>query len=125
MSHAHSHDSSHSEPHVVPFKVHFGILSVLLFLTVVTVWIAGVDFGAMNIVVAMIIASIKAGLVGMYFMHLKYERPEIWVFVLFPILLLVFMIGGLFLDNPTRQVPGKDVLWVPGFVQEAPKSQAH
>jgi len=55
----------------------------------------------------MFIASIKATLVGMYFMHLRYESPLIWMFVAIPIVILFIMIGGLFLDNPTRTVPGK------------------
>jgi len=71
----------------------------------------------------MFIASIKAGLVGLYFMHLRYESPLIWMFVVIPIILLFIMIGGLFLDNPTRTVPGKSsyiVSRADGVVAEKP-----
>jgi cytochrome c oxidase subunit 4 len=113
MSHASS--DNHELGHTVPFSVHFTILLTLLALTIVTVWVSRHDFGTWNIVVAMLIASFKAGLVGLFFMHLKYENPLIWVYVAFPLLLLVVMIGGLFLDNPTRYVPGKDSYHVEGF----------
>jgi cytochrome c oxidase subunit IV len=106
---AHSHADSHEHGHVIGLKIHLTILLVLVFFTVVTVWAAGINFGNpnFNIIVAMFIASIKATLVGMYFMHLRYESPLIWMFVAIPIVILFIMIGGLFLDNPTRTVPGK------------------
>ncbi len=98
----HHEGESHDLGHIVPFKTYANILGILLVLTIVTVAISYVDFGMMNIIVAMIIASIKAGLVGLYFMHLKYEKPYIWLFVLFPFILLLTMIGGIFIDNPLR-----------------------
>ena len=105
MSHADSHELGHR----IGFRIHFGILITLLVLTLVTVKAAGIDFGNpnYNIIVAMLIASVKAVLVGMFFMHLRYESPLIILFVVIPIVLLGIMIGGLFLDNPTRVVPGK------------------
>ena len=62
-----------SEHHIVSFKTYLSVLIVLLFLTVVTVAVAQWDFGAWNTFIAMFIASIKGGLVLLYFMHLKYE----------------------------------------------------
>ncbi|PJA22258.1 MAG: oxidase, partial [Deltaproteobacteria bacterium CG_4_10_14_0_2_um_filter_43_8] len=41
----------------------------LLILTIVTFAAAYADFGTMNIVIAMAIASVKATLVALYFMH--------------------------------------------------------
>jgi|LakMenEpi03Aug12_release.lakeMendotaPanAssembly.Ray.scaffolds.fasta_scaffold2090484_1 cytochrome c oxidase subunit 4 len=105
----HAHSDSHELGHNIGFNVHMAILLVLIVFTVITVWAAGIDFGNpnANIIVAMLIASVKATLVGMYFMHLRYENPLIWLFVSIPIVILFIMIGGLFLDNPTREVPGK------------------
>jgi cytochrome c oxidase subunit IV len=104
---SHSHSSEHA--HQLGTGLLGTVLGVLLVLTVITVWAAGIDFGNpnYNIIVAMIIASVKATLVGMYFMHLRYENPLILLYVAIPIILLGIMIGGLFLDNPTRTVPGK------------------
>ena len=102
MSGNHS-SNSHDLGHIIPRKTYVTVLITLLFLTLITVAVSRVDFGVMNIVVALVIASIKAGIVGLFFMHLKYEHPAIWVFVAFPLILLVIMIGGVFLDNPNRR----------------------
>ena len=65
-----SNSGSH---HIIPFSIYIKVISALLVLTVVTVAAAQVDFGAMNTVIAMLIASVKAGLVLAFFMHLKYD----------------------------------------------------
>ena len=59
--------------HIIPLKVYFQVIITLMILTVITVAASRVDFGAMNTVIAMLIASIKAGLVLAFFMHLKYD----------------------------------------------------
>lgn len=59
--------------HIIPAKTFLNILIALLILTVVTVWVAQFDFGAMNAFIAMFIASVKGALVLLYFMHLKYD----------------------------------------------------
>lgn len=95
-------DISHELGHIVPPSMFLTVLIALLILTAITVAVSRVDFGAWNMVVAMVVASIKAGLVTLFFMHLKYESPVTWLYVLFPILLLFIMIGGVFSDNPMR-----------------------
>ena len=62
-----------SKDHIIPFKTYFLVLISLLVLTVITVGVAQIDFGALNAFFAMLIATIKAGLVLLYFMHLKYD----------------------------------------------------
>ena len=59
--------------HIIPLNVYFKVISALMVLTVVTVAASRVDFGAMNTVIAMLIASVKAFLVLSFFMHLKYD----------------------------------------------------
>ena len=115
----HSQDHAHELGHIVPFKVYMTVLIALLILTVVTVAAAQVDFGVLNIVVAMLIASVKAGLVALFFMHLKYENPLTWLYVIFPIILLFTLIAGVFVDNPFRISPQAAVQ------QEAPVADAH
>lgn len=103
MSTHKSNDNHHGEVgHILPFKVYVSVLLALLVLTVITVAAAQVDFGAFNMVIAMLIASIKALIVALFFMHLKYENPLTWLYAFFPIFLLFLLIGGLFLDNPFR-----------------------
>jgi cytochrome c oxidase subunit IV len=69
---------------------------ILIFGTVFTVWIAGVDLGshACNIGIGLLVATIKASLVGLIFMHLKGERGLIYKFLVFTI---IFVIGLFFL----------------------------
>ncbi|MGD1148675.1 MAG: cytochrome C oxidase subunit IV family protein [Thermoanaerobaculaceae bacterium] len=61
--------------HVVPFKVLAGVWLTLLVFTLITVAVAGVDIGSFNLGVAMAIATVKASLVVLYFMHMRYDRP--------------------------------------------------
>lgn len=91
--------------HIIPYRIYVQVLVTLLILTVVTVVVAkfeAFNFGNWNIVIALLIASVKAGIVGMFFMHLKYENPLIWIYVTFPIVLLIIMLGGILSDNPSR-----------------------
>jgi len=106
MAHSHSHSHGHDEiGHVVPEKTFLKILIALLCLTVITVLAAQVDLGKWNIVGALLIASVKATLVILVFMHGKYENKIIWTYILIPFILLAIMIGGVFTDDPFRSHP--------------------
>ena len=59
----------------MPFKVLAAVWGTLLALTVFTVAVAGVDLGRFNLEIALAIATIKASLVLLYFMHMRYDRP--------------------------------------------------
>jgi cytochrome c oxidase subunit 4 len=61
--------------HLVPLKVLAGVFGALTFLTVITVVASLFDFGEFNLIVAMVIAVIKASLVVLFFMHLFWDRP--------------------------------------------------
>lgn len=92
--------------HVIEPKVFAKILGVLLVLTILTVAVApsvtGFNLGAWNIVIAMVIATVKATLVLMFFMHLKYESKITLLYFVFPVVLLFTLIAGIFIDNPFR-----------------------
>lgn len=60
--------------HVLPMKVYTTVFISLLVLTVITVLAAQFDFGSLNAFIAIAIATIKATLVALYFMHLKYDN---------------------------------------------------
>ena len=65
--------SSSGEHHVTPFKTYITVFASLFVLTIITVAISRVDLGALNMVVAMGVASVKAAIVVLWFMHQKYE----------------------------------------------------
>jgi cytochrome c oxidase subunit 4 len=72
-------------------KTYLLVLLALLTLTTITVTAAGIDFGSpsANVVIALIIASIKASLVALFFMHLRWDKP---------LNAIIFVIGVLFLS---------------------------
>ena len=98
-----------SNNHIVPLNIYIKVLSALLLLTALTVAVAQMDFGFFNVLIAMGIATIKAALVLLFFMHLKYDNK------LFPVIFLiaVFFLVVIFLfcefDIITR-VPESSVL---------------
>jgi cytochrome c oxidase subunit 4 len=59
--------------HIVSTRVYLGVFLALLVLTGGTVWAARHDFGALNTPVALGIAIVKAVLVILFFMHVKYS----------------------------------------------------
>lgn len=63
-----------SDHHVVPLKTNLITFASLVVLTLVTVWTAlYVDIGALNLPLALVIATTKVIIVGLWFMHLKYD----------------------------------------------------
>src|SRR5437867_2503590 len=59
--------------HIVPRKVYILIFLALLVLTAITIVVSFFDLGRMNAIVALTIAVVKATLVILYFMHLRYS----------------------------------------------------
>ena len=69
------HDDHHGLSHVLPVKALVATGGSLLMLTLVTVGATRIDFGAnINLAVAMAIAVLKATLVILFFMHLRWDR---------------------------------------------------
>src|SRR5262245_65484877 len=69
--------------HIVPVRVYVVIFLALLLGTALTVVAAFYDFPfpAGNAIVALTIATIKATLVVLYFMHVRYSTRLVWVIV--------------------------------------------
>jgi cytochrome c oxidase subunit 4 len=59
--------------HIVTPGVYLVILLALLVGTALTVWASYVDLGFWNPIIALAIATTKAGLVVLFFMHVKYS----------------------------------------------------
>jgi cytochrome c oxidase subunit IV len=94
--------ASGHEHHVIPFKTYLTVLITLLVFTVITVAASRVDFGWANTVIAMLIASVKAGLVMLYFMHLKYDDRAYPTIFFTGVFFLILMWGFSQLDIVTR-----------------------
>jgi cytochrome c oxidase subunit 4 len=68
------HDTGAIHVHALPLKVLFGVYAILVVLTILTVAVAYMELGKLNIWVAMLIAVLKASFVVLYFMHLRYDN---------------------------------------------------
>jgi cytochrome c oxidase subunit IV len=85
-----THTESHAH-HGGPM-IYTANLFALLFLTVITVAAASFNFGSANVVIALAIATVKAILVGLFFMHLIWDKPVNAI-----ILIAAFLFLGIFL----------------------------
>ena len=94
--------SEHSE-HIVSSKLYYTIWIVLLILTVVTAWVATVDLGRFNTVVALVIASAKATIVALFFMHIKYTSEKLTKMVVIAALFWLLILLGLSLTDYTTR----------------------
>ena len=59
--------------HVVPASLYVGIWAALMIGTLITVLASFAELGPFNIVVALLIATIKGTLVVLFFMHLRWD----------------------------------------------------
>ena len=91
-----------SQP-VVSLKINIAVWLVLLALTGVTAGVAFVDLGPFNTVVALVIATIKALLVVLIFMHVKYASDKLTKVVLISALFWLFLLLGLSLADYTTR----------------------
>ncbi len=88
----HGHD--HGLAHTTPISLLFGILGALLVLTIATVAVTAIDLGAQgNLIVAMVIATIKAGLVCTFFMHLLWDKKFNTILFLTSVLFLILFLS--------------------------------
>jgi cytochrome c oxidase subunit 4 len=89
--------------HVTPLKVYIGIFLTLMVMTGVTVAVAYVNLGEMNKVVALGIASFKATLVVLYFMHVKYQSRLTRLVVVTGFFFLAILLGLTMVDYSSRE----------------------
>lgn len=82
--------------HVVPVRTYVAIFLGLLGLTGLTTWVSFLDLGAFNTPIALAIAALKAALVILVFMHVRYSSRLVqvmsvagfyWLLILFAFLL--------------------------------------
>ena len=69
--------------HIVPKKTYLLVWLALMLLMAATAGLSRVNLGEWNTVVALAIATVKAMLVLLFFMHVRYENYKItWVVVI-------------------------------------------
>ena len=116
--HDDSHDESHHGDdhglaHVASIKMLLGVFGALMVLTVLTVVTAKFETtlglgSRLSLVVALVIATTKASLVCLYFMHLRYDKPLHAVAFLSSLLFFFLFVGFLLMDSGQYQ---NELLW--------------
>jgi cytochrome c oxidase subunit 4 len=92
--HAHGDGHDHGLAHTTPVWLLFGVLGALLVLTIATVAVTSIDLGAQNnLIVAMVIATIKAALVCTFFMHLLWDKKFNAILFLTSVLFLILFLS--------------------------------
>ncbi len=95
---------------LVPPKIYILVFVTLLILTLITVDVAFYNAGWLNLYIALTIATCKALLVLLFFMHVRYSPRLTWVFVGAGFFWLAIMLVFTLSDYLTREVLAK-----PGF----------
>jgi len=67
------------EHHIMPVKAYLAVVSCLFVFTAITVLAAFVDLGWINTPLALTIAIFKGTIVVLFFMHVRYNTPLMWV----------------------------------------------
>jgi cytochrome c oxidase subunit 4 len=105
-----SNDHAHGGlAHIMPKKVLLGVWGALMLLTALTVSAHAVDFGpGFNLMVAMGIATVKATLVVLFFMHLLYDRGFHTIVLLTSLLFVFLFVSFALMDSGQYQ---RDINW--------------
>jgi cytochrome c oxidase subunit IV len=90
--------------HIVPVKTNIAVWLTLLVLTGVTAGVAFIDLGPFNTIVALVIATCKALLVALIFMHVKYASEKLTKVVLVAAVFFLMILLGLSLADYTTRL---------------------
>ena len=84
--------------HPVPDRTQFNVWVYLIILTAITVAGSVMYPGRIGTTIAVVVTPIKATLILMFFMHLKYERPVFVIMFLVAIAILATVLGLTLVD---------------------------
>lgn len=106
----HHHDGEFAHP--APLWMLFLVFFVLLALTVLTVWQSTLDIGAAELWITLFIATVKAGLVMAFFMHLLWDKPLNIIFFFSSIIFVSLFLGFTLMDahGYHSQIEDRDTL---------------
>jgi cytochrome c oxidase subunit IV len=102
-THAAHPDDGQVHVHIATTRFYWGIFAALILLTLLTVRVSYYDFGAANIVIALVVATLKASLVAAFFMHLRHDKLFNTLALLSAFLFLAIFILLTYDDLGTRE----------------------
>ncbi len=91
-----------SSVHVSPLSTYLTIFAALMVFTAITVAVAFVNLGSFNPVVALGVAALKATLVILYFMHVKYSSRLTKLVVVLSLFFVAILFAETLMDYATR-----------------------
>ncbi len=92
------HDEHHGFAHPMPVWQLLAVFGALIVLTILTVYQATLDLGNLELVFSLFIATIKASLVIMFFMHMVYDKPLNAIFFLSSFIFVALFLGFTLMD---------------------------
>lgn len=96
VGHGHGHDGEFSHP--MPIWMLLTVFFALLILTCLTVYQSQFDLGNMEIWASLTIATVKAGLVIAFFMHLLWDKPLNMIIILGSLIFVALFLGFTMMD---------------------------
>jgi cytochrome c oxidase subunit 4 len=97
-----AHGGPDHVPHVLPIWVYLATWGTLMVLTVITVAASYLDLGSLNLVIALFIATVKACVVALMFMHLRYDHKFHGIIFSFSVIFLGIFIAFTMFDTEAR-----------------------
>jgi len=103
MAEEHDYAPGHAPHiHVTPMWVYLAVFAALAAGTLLTWWVSTIDLGPLNTPIALLIATTKAVLVILFFMHVIHSTRLTWVVVIASFLWLGVLFVLTFADYLTR-----------------------
>jgi cytochrome c oxidase subunit 4 len=75
-----SHQDTAYHPHVISVQTNLIVFAGLMLLLVLTIGVAFLDLGPLGLAIALLIAAVKAVLIVLYFMHVRFGSRLQWLF---------------------------------------------
>jgi cytochrome c oxidase subunit IV len=107
IAHEPGHGQEHSDEHAHANPNYIAVFITLFVVTIIEVLVPmymELSQGTL-IIVMMAMALFKAALVGLYFMHLKYDHKLLLAIAIVPFVLAPIVIGVLAVEATTSQAP--------------------
>lgn len=92
------HGHGHGFAHPMPVWQLLAVFFALIILTIATVYQATLDLGSMELVASLVIATIKASLVILFFMHMIHDKPLNAIFFLSSFIFVALFLGFTLMD---------------------------
>ena len=113
--HGHAHGDGHAEgefAHPAPLSMLFGVFFALVLLTLLTVYQSTLDLGDMEVWLSLTIATVKAALVILFFMHMLWDKPFNAILFISTLIFVALFLGFTILDaNAYKdQIENRDTL---------------